>query len=50
MGLGPNWYQIGSKTCYVAEVSTFYVEERSYFKRLDSAIFDMERCIIQNRT
>ena len=27
MGLGPNWYQVDSKTCYIPEVSIFYVEK-----------------------
>ena len=27
MGLGPNWYQIGNKTCYIRKVSKFYAEK-----------------------
>ena len=26
MTSGPNWYQIGSKTCYIPKVGKFYVE------------------------
>ena len=29
MGSGPNWYQIGNKTCYISNVSNFY-GEREY--------------------
>ena len=25
MGLGPNWYQIGNKTCFIPKVSKCYV-------------------------
>ena len=28
MGLGPNWYQIGNKTCYIPKVRKFYVEKK----------------------
>ena len=31
MGLGPNWYQIGNKTCYIPKVNKFYVEKRYLF-------------------
>ena len=27
MGLEPNWYQIGNRTCYKQKVSKFYVEK-----------------------
>ena len=27
MGLGPNWYQIGNRTCYTQKVSKFYAEK-----------------------
>ena len=27
MALGPNWYQIGNKTCYMSRVSEFYLEK-----------------------
>ena len=27
MGSGPNWYQIGKRTCYIPKVSKFYVEK-----------------------
>ena len=27
MGLGPNWYQIRSKACYIPKVSRFFVEK-----------------------
>ena len=26
MTLGPNWYQTGSKTCYIPQITKFYVE------------------------
>ena len=26
MEMGPNWYQIGNKICYIQNVSKFYVE------------------------
>ena len=29
MGLGPNWYQIGNKSCYMPKVSKFYIEKTS---------------------
>ena len=28
MGLGPNWYQIGNRTCHIQKISKFYVEKR----------------------
>ena len=28
MASGPNWYQIGKKTCYIPKVSKFSVERR----------------------
>ena len=27
MGLGPYWYQIGNKTCYIPKDIKFYVKE-----------------------
>ena len=27
MGLEPNWYQIGNRTCYIQKVSKFYAEK-----------------------
>ena len=27
MRLGPNWYQIGNRTCYIQKVSKFYAEK-----------------------
>ena len=27
MGLGPNWYQIGNRTCYIQKASKFYGEK-----------------------
>ena len=34
MGLGPDWYQVGNKTCYVPEVSDFYVK-KGYLKNVN---------------
>ena len=30
MGSGPNWYQIGSKACYISKVSTFLRRKRIF--------------------
>ena len=27
MGMGPNWYQIENRTCYIQKVSKFYAEK-----------------------
>ena len=40
MGSGPNWYEIGSKSCYIAKVSKFYVE-KEYVNRLKSVFLGM---------
>ena len=26
-GIGPNWYQVGTKTCHIPKVCKFYVEK-----------------------
>ena len=41
MRLGPNWCQIGNKTCYIPKVSNFTSKKDIYVDRLDSAIFRM---------
>ena len=28
MGSVPNWYQTGNKTCYIPNVSKFYIDKR----------------------
>ena len=33
MGLGPIWYQIGSKTSFIPKVSKFYVGEGYLYKQ-----------------
>ena len=33
MGLGPNWYQIGNRTCYIPKVRKIYVEKDIYGNR-----------------
>ena len=31
MGLGPHWYQLGSKTCYILKVRKLYVRKGHLF-------------------
>ena len=34
MGLGPYWYKIGNKTCYIPKVSKFYVGKGNLWQGL----------------
>ena len=31
MGLGPNWYQVGNKACYIPKVSKLSAEKGDLF-------------------
>ena len=37
MGLGPTWYQIRNRICYIPKISKFCIEKDIHVYRLESA-------------
>ena len=37
MGLGPTWYQICSRICYISKICKFCIEKDIHVYRLESA-------------
>ena len=39
MGLGPNWYEIGNRTCYIQKVGKFVQKKNIYVDMLEVSSF-----------